>query len=193
MTFYILNGNICWAQGGNLKIARFFRLNYYINAPRLRVIDETGKQLGILPREEALNKAKSVGLDLVEIAPTANPPVAKIIDFKKFKYEESKKVKLSRKKTKESHTKEVWLGPLISSHDLQTRLDRAKEFLQEGNRVKLSVRFSGREMAHPELGREVLKNSAQYLSSLAKHEREPRFEGRNLTTTFVHILTNKQL
>lgn len=119
---------------------------------------------------------------MVEIAPKAVPPVAKIIDFKKFKYEESKKERLSKRKTKETETKEVWLGPLISEHDLNTRLERAKDFLRNGDRVKLSVRFSGREMAHPEFGYQVLKKAVEWLEEVSTKEREPRFEGRNLTT-----------
>lgn len=159
-------------------------MNYYINAPQLRVIDESGKQIGIISKDEALQKARSLGLDLVEIAPKADPPVAKIINFKKFKYEESRKQRVLRKKIKETDTKEIWLGPLISDHDFNNRLKRVKEFLKEGDRVKLSVRFSGREMAHPELGFQVLQKSEEVLKEIAVKEREPRFEGRNLTIMF---------
>lgn len=124
---------------------------------------------------------------MVEIAPTAKPPVAKIVDFKKFKYEEAKKERLARRKTKETETKEVWLGPHISEHDLEIRLGRAKEFLSEGDRVKLSVRFSGREMAYPEFGHQVLAKSKEKLADIAKMEYNPKFEGRNLTATFVPV------
>ncbi|OGY28576.1 MAG: translation initiation factor IF-3 [Candidatus Woykebacteria bacterium RIFCSPHIGHO2_12_FULL_43_10] len=174
-------------HGGLFSIARFYRLNHYINAPQLRVIGADGKQIGILDRQKALDTAKENGLDLVEIAPSAKPPVAKIIDFQKFKYEESKKERLSKKKTRETDTKEIWLGPLIGNHDLKTRLERAKEFLTSGDRVKLSVRFSGREMAHPEFGHDVLKRSTEYLKEIATQERAPKFEGRNLTAIYAPI------
>lgn len=148
------------------------------------MIDATGKQIGVLSKDQALQQARSLGLDLVEIAPNAKPPVAKIVDFKKFKYEESKKERLAKKKIKETETKEVWLGPLIGENDLHVRLKRAIEFLQEGDRVKLSVRFSGREMAHPEFGHEVLRKSNEILKDIGTQERPPRFEGRNLTTSY---------
>ncbi len=148
------------------------------------MIDATGKQIGVLSKDEAIKVAQESGLDLVEIAPSAKPPVAKVIDFKKFKYEESKKERLSKKKTRETDTKEVWLGPLISDNDMRTRLNRAREFLTQGDRVKLSVRFSGREMAHPEFGHQVLKKSQEILSDIAAIERPSRFEGRNLTVIY---------
>lgn len=140
--------------------------------------------MGILSKDQAIAQARNAGLDLVEIAPNASPPVAKIIDFKKFKYEESKKERLSKKKTRETDTKEVWLGPLIGENDLHVRLDRAREFLIRGDRVKLSVRFSGREMAHPEFGHEVLRKSDEYLKDIATKDRPAKFEGRNLTTMY---------
>jgi translation initiation factor IF-3 len=132
-----------------------------------------------------LNRAKEEGVDLVEVAPSANPPVAKLIDFKKFKYEENKKLRLSRRGTHESSTKEVWLGPLMSDHDLDTRLKRAKLFLSEGDRVKFTVKFSGREMNHPEFGHRVLGKVKDKLVGIANQDGFPRFLGRNLSVGFL--------
>lgn len=121
----------------------------------------------------------------MEVAPSANPPVAKLIDFKKFKYEENKKLRLSRRGTHESSTKEVWLGPLMSDHDLDTRLKRAKEFLEDGDRVKFTVKFSGREMAHPEFGHRVLGKVKERLVGIANQDGFPKFLGRNLSVGFL--------
>ena len=134
--------------------------------------------------QEALDKSRESDLDLVEIAPNAQPPVVRIVDFKKFKYEEGKKERLARRKTHETDTKEIWLGPLIGEHDLENRLRRAVEFLEQGDRVKLTVKFSGREMAHPEFGREVLKKAGEKLADLATPDGESRFFGRNLSLSF---------
>lgn len=131
--------------------------------------------------------AREQDLDLVEVAPTAKPPVAKIVDFKKFKYEEAKKERIARKHTHEIETKEIWLGPLISEHDLENRLRRAKEFFQNGDRVKLTVKFSGREMAHKEFGFEVLNKAKTYLNDYGVPAGEAKFFGRNLSLSFSPI------
>ncbi len=117
---------------------------------------------------------------MVEIAPQVSPPVAKIVDFQKFKYEESKKDKAS-KKSSGSGIKELWLSPRIANHDLETRLNRADEFLKDGNKVKLTVKFKGREMAHPEAGHNVIKKVMDIMGDRINVEREPKFEGRNLS------------
>lgn len=148
---------------------------------QLRVIDPEGKQLGVLSKQEALDKARELQLDLVEIAPAANPPVAKIVDFQKFKYEENKKERGLKRGSSEGGRKELWLSPRIAEHDLRTRIDRAQEFLKEGHKVKLTVKFKGREMTHPELGHNVLRQAFEILGEGAAVEREPRFEGRNLS------------
>lgn len=148
------------------------------------MLDAENKQIGVVSLEDALAQAKKVELDLVEIVPAANPPVARIVDFKKFKYEESKKERLARSKTHETSTKEIWLGPLIGAHDLENRLNRAKEFFENGDRVKLTVKFSGREMAHPEFGRAVLKKASESLTELGTPDGEARFLGRNLSLSF---------
>lgn len=119
---------------------------------------------------------------MVEVAPNAQPPVARIVDFEKFRYKESKKEQAAKKHAKEVELKEIWLSPRIALHDLEVRLKKAKEFLDEGHRVKLTVKFKGREMAHPEIGHEVLKRALEYLGEGISIERETKFEGRNLTT-----------
>ncbi len=116
------------------------------------------------------------------MAAAANPPVAKIIDFQKFRYTEGKKEQAARKRAKEVELKEIWLSPRIASHDLEIRLRKAEEFLDKGNKVKLTIKFRGREMAHPEQGKQVVDHALAYLGEKISVERETKFEGRNLTT-----------
>jgi len=130
--------------------------------------------------EEALKKARDSSLDLVEIAPKADPPVVRLIDFKKFKYEEARKERVAKKKTKEIDTKEIWLGPLISDHDLAVRVEQARDFLKSGDRVKFTVKFAGREITHPELGRQVLDKALNQLANIAEKDGEPRLVGKAL-------------
>lgn len=144
------------------------------------MIGPDGKQFGVLTKEEALGKAKELELDLIEIAPQADPPVARIFDFQKFRYEEGKKERGS-KKSSEGGLKELWLSPRIAEHDLQVRLNRTREFLHDGHKVKLTVKFKGREMAHPELGHKVLQQTLDLLGDMASVERESKFEGRRLS------------
>lgn len=140
---------------------------------------------------EALEEARKQGMDLVEITENAKPPVVRIVDFKKFKYEEAKRERIARKKTHETDTKEIWLGPLIGQHDLENRLNRSIEFLKNGDRVKLTVKFSGREMNHPEFGHEVLKKSREFISEFGEPSGEAKFFGRNLTQSFNPIRKQK--
>lgn len=143
-------------------------------------MDTQGKQIGILKKFEALEKAREQGLDLVEIAPTAKPPVVKIIDFKKFLYQEEKKRREEKRKSKGSSTKEIRLGPFMNDHDLETMVRRAREFLDGNDKVKLVVRFSGRQMAHPEFGHQVIGKAIASLSDVSKVDKEARFEGKQL-------------
>ncbi|MBI4100311.1 translation initiation factor IF-3 [Candidatus Microgenomates bacterium] len=159
----------------------FYRLNFNITAPKIRLIDESGKQIGIVEKEEALKKAQELEIDLVEIAPNANPPVCRLIDFKKFRYLQARKEREERKKVKAVDLKEVQMGPFVADHDLATRLERIKEFLTDGDRVKVNIRFTGRQMAHPEFGFELLKKIKESLGEIAHVEREPKFEGRVLS------------
>ena len=162
---------------------KFYRLNQQIQAPTLRVLDENNNQIGVLNKAEALAKAQELGLDLVEIASTANPPVCKIIDFKKFRYLEEKRSRESKKKAKASGTKELWLGPYMSENDLLVRVERPKEFLQDGFKLRLAVKFAGRQITHPEFGWQVLRRFIKELEGIGKVEREPKFEGKILATT----------
>lgn len=130
---------------------------------------------------EALQKAKELGQDLIEIAPNTDPPVAKIADFQKFRYEENKKERASRKGTSLGTLKELWLSPRIAEHDLKVRLVQTEKFLKEGHKVKLTVKFKGREMAHQEIGHRVLQEALQLLDDKVTVEREPKFEGRKLS------------
>lgn len=144
------------------------------------MIDSKGEPLGVLSRQEALDKARQLQLDLIEIAPQANPPVAKLANFQKFRYEESKKERAS-KKGPEGGLKELWLSPRIDEHDLQVRLNRTEEFLKKGHKVKLTVKFKGREMAHQELGHRVLQEALAALGDKIAVDREPKMEGRKLS------------
>ncbi len=161
-------------------MGKFYRLNDNIQSSELRVIDSKGEQLGILSKTDAIAKAKEQGKDLVEVASQATPPVARIVDFQKFRYEESKKERAS-KKDSGGGLKELWLSPRIEEHDIKVRLVRTEEFLKDGHKVRLVVKFKGREMAHKELGLKVLDEALALLGDKVSVEREPRFEGRNLS------------
>lgn len=168
--------------GGKKTIGKYFRINERIQAPQLRVIGSDGTQLGVISKEEALEKAKEAELDLVEVAPQVQPPVARIIDFEKFRYQEEKKEQAARKHAKDVALKEIWLSPRIAQHDLEVRLRKAEEFIEHGNRVKITVKFRGREMGHPETGHKVTTQALTMLGGKIHIERETKFEGRNLTT-----------
>lgn len=158
----------------------FYRLNQFISAPQVRLIDGSGKQLGIVTREEALRKADEMEVDLVEVAPRAVPPVCRLIDYKKFQYLQARKVKEEKKRVKEVELKEIRMGPFVAKHDFEVRIARIREFLRDGHRVKVTVRFTGRQMAHPEFGHKLLKNVVDEIGENAQIEREAKFEGRNL-------------
>jgi len=159
---------------------KFYRLNQYITASTVRVVDEQGKQIGILPISEALKKAKELNVDLVEVAPDANPPVCKIIDFKKFKYLEAKKHQEEKRKSKKVEIKEIRLTPFMAKNDFAFRLRRAEEFLKEGNKIKITVRFHGRQMEKKEFGYELIARAKENLSPYAQVETEPKFVGNQL-------------
>jgi translation initiation factor IF-3 len=150
----------------------------------VRLLDEEGKQIGIVSKLVALQKAKELEIDVVEIAPNAKPPVAKLIDFKKFKYQEAKKERENKKNQKNVGVKEVRLRPFIGAHDFDTRLARAKEFLDGGNQVKISVFFKGREITRKEFGYDVVKRFIGQLESV-KLVRDPHMEGRVLVAMVV--------
>jgi len=154
----------------------------------VRVIDETGKQVGILPTREALAMAMERGLDLVEVAPNATPPVCRLLNFGKFQYERAKKDREARRAQKQIEVKEVRLRPKTGEHDIAYKLRDARRFLESGAKVKVRVRFRGREITHPEVGRELLERVAQELSDVAAVEQSPALEGPSL----LMILTPNQ-
>ncbi len=146
------------------------RINEMIHIPRVRVVDENGAMLGEMGADQARTIARERGLDLVEVAPEARPPVCKILDYGKFKYEEKKKKNKAKSKQHVQELKEVRLRPLTGAHDLMTKLKHAREFLEEGDKVLFTIRFRGREQAHKEIGREVMGKIARALEDIAKVE-----------------------
>ena len=158
----------------------YFRINHQIRAKEVRLLDSEGKQIGVVSVDEARRLAVEQELDLVEIAPLATPPVAKIIDYSKFLYQLKKKKQEEKKKTVTSETKQIRMGPFIGNHDLEIKVRHAKEFLEDGDKVKFIVRFRGREFTKKELGENVLKKVIEMLSEVAKVERDPHMEGRQM-------------
>src|SRR6202008_2139839 len=156
------------------------RINDEIGVPRVRLVDEKGQMVGVVGRNEALTMAVQAGLDLVEIAPNANPPVCKILDFGKYKYEEQKKKNEARKKQKVIEVKEIKLRPGIDDHDFEIKMRSVVRFLEEGDKVKVTLRFRGREMVHQELGVKVLDRVKEEMDVRAKVEQFPRLEGRQM-------------
>lgn len=146
----------------------------------MRVLDAEGKQVGVLTKEEALRMAHEQELDLVEIAPLAKPPVVKIIDYNKFLYQMDKKKREEKRKAKVSETKELRMGPFISGHDLEVRVRQARGFLEDGDKVRLVVRFRGRQITHPEIGRQLIQKIVESLNDVSKVDREAHFEGKQL-------------
>lgn len=167
-------------KGNNYKSNVRYRINEQISASSLRLLDQDGKQVGVVTRQEALQSARDQELDLVEVAPAAKPPVAKIIDYRKFLYQLKKKKQEEKKSTKISETKQIRLGPFTQDHDLDVKLKRAREFLEDGDKVKFLVRFAGRAITKQELGRNLLAKVIERLGELAKVEREMHMEGRQM-------------
>lgn len=157
------------------------RVNQQIRISPVRVIDPDGNQIGILPVEKALEKAEEFGLDLVEVAPMARPPVCRIMDYGKFRYEEQRKSREARKKQHKVDLKEVKMRPGIEDHDFEFKVRHARRFLEEGNKVKVTMMFRGRQMAHPEIGREVLQRLVSEIADVGKVESTPAMEGRTMT------------
>jgi translation initiation factor IF-3 len=157
------------------------RVNDEITSMQVRLVDENGEMVGVTPLREALDRAVAAGLDLVEVAATAVPPVCKILDFGKFKYEEQKKKNEARKKQKIIEIKEIKLRPTIDEHDYEVKRRAMVRFLGEGDKVKVTLRFRGRELAHQDLGMQVLVRVREDLEEVAKVEQVPRMEGRQMT------------
>lgn len=156
-------------------------INEQIRDKEVRVIGENGEQLGIMSSREALKLAEDAGVDLVKIAPTAKPPVCKIVDYGKFKYEQTRKEKEAKKKQKTIEIKEIRLSPNIDTNDLNTKINAARKFITKGDRVKVTLRFRGREMTHMNNSKHILDDFAQALAEIAVVEKAPKVEGRSMT------------
>ena len=156
------------------------RVNDRIRASEIRLIDQDGNMVGVVSPDEAIKMAKNVGMDLVEISPNASPPVCKILDYGKFKYEQQKKAHEAKKKQKVIHIKEVKLRPNIDDHDFNIKMKNVHKFLDAGDKVKITLRFRGREMAHQDLGMKLLDRVKEELADKIKIEHSPSFEGRQV-------------
>ena len=169
------------------KISDLF-INEQIRDREVRVIGADGEQLGVMPTKEAMKLAEEAGVDLVKIAPTAKPPVCKIVDYGKFKYEQARKDKEAKKKQKIVEIKEIRLSPNIDTNDLNTKVNAARKFISKGDRVKVTLRFRGREMAHMHSSRHILDDFAKSLADVAVIEKAPKVEGRSISM----VLTEKK-
>ena len=156
-------------------------MNGQIEVREVRLIDETGDNVGVVPTEDAIDRAENAGLDLVEISPNADPPVCKILDFGKFKYQAQKRANEARKKQKTIEVKEIKMRPNIDQHDYDVKMRSMLKFLNEGDKVKVTLRFRGREMAHQNLGMRVLERVRDDLEEISKVEQFPKMEGRQMT------------
>ena len=166
---------------GRYKTISDLMINEQIRDKEIRLVGEDGAQLGVMPTREAMRMAEEAGLDLVKIAPTAKPPVCKIVDYGKYKYEMVRKEKEAKKKQKTVEIKEVRMSPNIDTNDLNTKINNAKKFLEKGNKVKVTLRFRGREMAHVQQSRHILDDFAGTLKDIASIEKAPKLEGRNMS------------
>ena len=168
-----------WRCFGISKVQH--QLNEEITDKEIRLIGENGEQLGIVSGEEALRTAEEQGLDLVKISPQATPPVCKLMNYGKYKFEQSKREKEARKNQHVVEIKEVRMSPGIDVGDFNTKLKNAQKFIADGNRVKVSVRFRGREMAHTDIGRDLLVRFAESVAEVANLDKEPKMEGRSMS------------
>lgn len=166
-------------------------INDRIRAKEVRLIAQDGEQLGVKPTKEAMEMAERVELDLVLVAPKAKPPVARIMDYGKYKYEQQKKDKEARKKQKTINVKEIRLSPTIEEHDFNTKLKNAKKFIAKEDKVKVSIRFRGRAITHKDIGRKVLERFAEELKDVATVEQRPKMEGRSMFLVVAPITESK--
>ena len=157
------------------------RINERIRVPEVRLIDESGQQQGVVSRDEALDYARRHDLDLVEVAPDAKPPVARLLDYSKYKYEQEQKAKAARKHQQQINIREIKLRPKIATHDYETKRGHVERFLRNRDKVKVTIMFRGREQAHPERGRALLQRLYDDIEDLATIEQEPLQEGRNMS------------
>jgi translation initiation factor IF-3 len=156
------------------------RINERIRAAEVRLIDENGEQVGVIPTEDALERAREKDLDLVEVAPNSKPPVTRILDYSKYKYEQEQKAKAARKHQQQTNIREIKLRPKIAQHDYETKRGHVERFLKQNDKVKVTIMFRGREQSHPERGRMLLDRLFQDVSGMAIVEQEPLQEGRNM-------------
>lgn len=156
------------------------RVNEKISSLKVRLVDENGEMVGVLSQKEALERAYRAGLDLVEVSPNADPPVCKILDYGKYKFEEQKRRAEMRKKQKVIEIKEVQLRPGIDKHDFEVKMRSARKFIDDGDKLKVTLRFRGRELSHQELGIDVLNRVKETLQDIAKVEHDPKFEGKRV-------------
>jgi translation initiation factor IF-3 len=157
-----------------------YAINYHIEAREVRLVGEDGEMIGVVPLREALARAEEAGLDLVEVSPTARPPVCKILDYGKFKYEAQKKANAARKKQRVIEVKEIKMRPGIDENDYGIKMKKVREFLDEGDKVKVTMRFRGREMAHQHLAMGILEKVKGEVADLGKVEQMPKLEGRQM-------------
>ena len=157
------------------------RINERIRVPEVRLIDENGEQVGIIPTADALERAREKELDLVEVSPTSKPPVCRILDYSKYKYEQEQKAKQARKHQQQVNVREIKLRPKIAQHDYETKRGHVERFLKQHDKVKVTIMFRGREQSHPERGRMLLDRLLQDVSEIGVMEQEPLQEGRNMT------------
>jgi translation initiation factor IF-3 len=172
---------------GNHDISRDLRINQMIRVPQVRVLDEDGAQLGVMPTPQALAMAQERGFDLVEVAPTAAPPVVKFLDYGQYKYELTKREKEAKRKQRAVEFKEVRLTPKIGQGDFDTKVHRAIEFLEDGDRIKDTVRFRGRELTHPEIGRNLLAKFGEAVKDHGTVDRMPALEGKSMFMTLASV------
>ncbi len=156
------------------------RVNQAITCPKVRLVDENGEMVGVVTKAEALQMAEEASLDLVEVSPNADPPVCKILDYGKYKYEAQKKKAEAKKKQKVIEIKEIKMRPVIDENDYQVKMRNVRRFLEEGDKVKVTMRFRGREMSHQELGLEILKRIQEELKDSIKIEQSPKLEGKQI-------------
>ncbi len=165
------------------------RVNEAIKADKIRLVGADGEMVGVVTVAEGIKNAKAAGLDLVEVSPNAEPPVCKVLDYGKYKYDAQKKAHEARKKQKVVQIKEVKLRPMIGDHDLEIKLKATRKFLDAGDKVKITLRFRGREMAHQELGTKLLNRVKEELGELIRVENEPSFEGRQVVMVIAPAAT----
>ena len=170
------------SRGGPTAIERRFRINEQLRVPEVRLVDENGVQVGVIPTREALAKARERSLDLIEVAPQANPPVCRIMDYGKYRYQQARRERESRRRAKATEVRPLRIkSPHIDGHDFNVKLKKIRSFLEEGNKVKVNLFFRGRQAIHPEIGEKVLVRLAEGSADIGTVEMPPRQEGRNMT------------